>query len=654
MLIEQQQRLFRWIFSRIEAVFNLAFGNKLNPFYHLGTIAFWQFWLVFGSGFYLYIFADTGVHDAFDSVERITHGQWWLGGILRSIHRYATNGMILCMILHLLRHFAYDKYRGFRWFSWVSGVILLWMVYIAGINGFMLVWDQTAQFITIAVAEWFDALPLFNGTLIRNFLYTGSVNSRLFTLLAFIHIGAPLATVLLMWVHVQRVPKAHVNPPRAIYVPLTIAFVVLALIKPVLSQGGEADLGVVPTNLHYDWFELPVLTLVYVWEPIKVWALVVVATLVLLATPWIPRRMARQVGAGETAPDGRVEIIFRPARKAVQVRESETLLDAGLRHDLNLPFECRNGGCGVCKCTVVAGEVEPGIYQPTALSAKELAQGQVLMCCATARGPAEITYDPPERKDPIRQYVGTVVRMDKLTHDVMSLLIELPQGASLPFRAGQYLNIVLGDGERRAFSFANAPHQVEAAGGRIELQIRRVEGGRFTPYVFNELRVGDSLKIEGPLGDFVLRESTQPVIFVAGATGFAPVKSMVQDAFHRRLTRPIYLYWGVRQYRDLYSPELPTQWAREHANFKFIPVLSEPAPEDHWQGRTGLVHAAILEDFPSLRGHQIYACGSVKMVGSIFPYFRAQGADEGSCFSDAFTVSARSLALNVSTEKESS
>ncbi|MBK6638603.1 MAG: cytochrome b N-terminal domain-containing protein [Rhodocyclaceae bacterium] len=648
MFIAQQQKFFRACFSRAESVFNRVFGNKLNPFYHLGTIAFWQFWLVFGSGFYLYIFTDTGVHDAYDSVERITHDQWWLGGVLRSIHRYATNGMILCMVLHLLRHFAYDKYRGFRWFSWVSGVMLLWIVYITGINGFMLVWDQMAQFIVIAVAEWFDVLPMFNGTLIRNFLYDGSVNSRLFTLFALIHVGAPLATVLLMWIHVQRVPKAHINPPRQIYIPLTLAFVVLALIRPVLSQGGEADLSMVPTNLGFDWFELPVLVLVYVWDPMVLWALVVGVTLMALATPWIPQRLFARKGAAVKGG----EIVFRPDRKAVMVRESETLLDAGLRQDLNLPFECRNGGCGVCKCTVMVGEVDPGMYQPTALSDEERRQGKVLMCCATAKGPAEIVYDAPERAVPIRQYVGKVLALDKLSYDVMRVVIELPEGAQLPFRAGQYLNIVLGDGERRAFSFANAPHEVAANGGKIELHIRKVEGGRFTNYVFDGLQVGDAIKLEGPLGDFVLRESEKPVVFVAGATGFAPVKSMVEDAFHRGLKRPIYLYWGVRQFRDLYMPELPTQWAKEHSSFKFIPVLSEPAPDDNWTGRTGMVHSAILEDFPSLQGHQIYACGSVKMVGSIFPHFRAQGADEGSCFSDAFTVSARSLALQVPVEKE--
>ncbi len=143
-MVKLLQQVIRWFFMRIENIFNVAFGDKLNPFYHLGTISFWQFWLLVGTGLYLYIFAETGINDAYQSVERITHNQWWAGGIMRSIHRYATDGMILTMVLHLLRHFAYDRYRGFRSFSWLTGVALIWLVYIAGVNGFMLVWDKLA------------------------------------------------------------------------------------------------------------------------------------------------------------------------------------------------------------------------------------------------------------------------------------------------------------------------------------------------------------------------------------------------------------------------------------------------------------------------------------------------------------------------------
>lgn len=633
-MVKLLQQLVRWIFMRIENVFNLAFGEKLNPFYHLGTLSFWQFWLLVGSGLYLYIFADTGIDQAYLSVERITHDQWWAGGILRSIHRYATDGMILTMLLHMLRHFAYDRYRGFRSFSWLTGVALLWMVYIAGINGFMLVWDKLAQFIVIATAEWFDALPMFGGTLIRNFIYLENVGSRLFTLLAFMHIGVPLIVVIIMWVHVQRVPRAHINPPRPIAIAITLMFVALALVKPILSQGGEADMSVVPTNIEFDWFQLPVLALVYVFDPLYLWLGVMGFTGLLALTPWLPpkRRGTAQLTT---------QISFHPDQKSVTARFGETLLDAGLRQGIDLPYECRNGGCGVCKCTVLQGQVDPGLYQPSALSAEELSQGKVLLCSASAINDVEIEYAASTVEKAFREYAARVVKLERLTYDVMRILLKLPDDQQIGFKAGQYINIILDDGERRAFSFANPPHEPEF----VELQVRLVEGGRFTTHVFEKMKEGDEIRFEGPLGDFALRESERPIVFVAGATGFAPVKSMVEDAFKRGLTRPIFLYWGVKQLRDLYLPELPKRWASEHANFHFIPVLSEPAQEDDWHGRTGLVHEAILADFPELKGHEIYACGSVKMVESIFPFLKKQGAEDGACFSDAFSVSARSMAF---------
>lgn len=633
-MLKLLQRTFRWFFMHAENTFNHAFGDKLNPFYHLGTITFWQFWLLAVTGLYLYIFADTGVHDAYESIEAITHDQWWAGGIMRSVHRYATDGMILTMLLHMLRHFAYDRYRGFRWFSWATGVALIWMVYVAGVNGFMLVWDHLAQFVVVAVAEWFDVLPLFNGTLIRNFLYEGSVNSRLFTLLAFIHIGAPLIVVFVMWVHVQRVPKAHINPPKAIAVAVTLMFIVLSLVKPVVSQGGEADFSIVPHDFQFDWFELPVLALVYSAGPWTAWAVVIGLSTLLFLAPWLPPLRRGAIKA-------EIPVTFHPDNKVVIARFGETLLDAGLRQGIPLPYECRNGGCGVCKCTVVGGTVDPGIYQPNALSAEERAQGKILLCCATAIDDPAIEYTFDASRQSIQEYYGRIADLHKLGYDVMRVRIALSAGQKINFKAGQYINVVLPDGLRRAFSFATPPHENEF----IELHIRLVPGGRFTPHVFEQMKVGDAIRFEAPLGDFVLRESDRPIIFVAGATGFAPVKSMVEDAFARGLKRPIYLYWGVRQLKDLYLPDLPAQWAREHDNFKFIPVLSEAAPEDQWTGRTGLVHQAILDDFPTLRGHELYACGSVKMVEAVFPHFKAQGAEDGMCFSDAFTLSARSMAV---------
>jgi len=264
-----------------------------------------------------------------------------------------------------------------------------------------------------------------------------------------------------------------------------------------------------------------------------------------------------------------------------------------------------------------------------------------LSCCATALDDVIIEYQASAATSRIPEYTARVVRMEKLTHDVMRVLLKLPEGQQIRFKAGQYVNIILDDGQRRAFSFANPPHEPDF----VELQIRLMPGGKFTTHVFEAMKVGDEVRFEGPIGDFSLRESERPIVFVAGATGFAPVKSMVEDAFQRGLKRQIHLYWGVKTLQDLYLPELPTRWAQEHDNFHFIPVLSEPEAETAWSGRTGLVHEAILEDFPELKEHEIYACGSVRMVEAIFPFLKQHGAEDGACFSDAFSVSARSMAF---------
>jgi NAD(P)H-flavin reductase len=319
------------------------------------------------------------------------------------------------------------------------------------------------------------------------------------------------------------------------------------------------------------------------------------------------------------------------------VREGETLLDAGLREGVELPFECRNGGCGKCKVTLAYGNVDYGAYQHDMLNDAERAAGKVLTCTATALGDLEIEYVPAKAPGGLaaRIWNATVKSMDKLSPDVMRVRLALDGREPIAFYAGQYINILLEDGAKRSFSFATAPGAAED----IELHIRLIPGGRFTTHVFEGMRVGDRLRCEGPLGSFFLREdSDKPMIFVAGSTGFAPVKSMLEYAFARGMKRRMLLYWGVRRLQDLYLGELPRQWAREHANFTFVPVLSEPAPEDQWTGRTGLVHEAILADFPNLGGYQVYACGSAAMVEAAHPAFRAHGLAQDDCFADAFRL----------------
>jgi NAD(P)H-flavin reductase/ferredoxin len=420
------------------------------------------------------------------------------------------------------------------------------------------------------------------------------------------------------------VPQARTAPPLPVALSLTGALVALSVLKPALSQP-RADLAAGVGTIDFDWFYLPVYALLYRTSPAEVWLLLGAATALFVALPWLP--------PGKKA--GEHFMLVRPDNRIVAVREGDTILDAALREGIALPFECRNGGCGQCKATLVYGEVEHGAYQRDALPGAERAAGKILTCCATLRGDAEIEYRPLGTPGGIRprEWRATVEGMDLLAPDVMRLTLRLDGGERIAFYAGQYINVLLEDGARRSFSFATAP----AESGVIELHVRRIPGGRFTGRVFERMRPGDPVRFEGPLGAFFLREdSDKPIIFVAGSTGFAPVKSMLEYAFGRGMRRRMLLYWGTRRPGDMYLAELPRRWQREHDNFTFVPVLSDPAPEDGWTGRTGLVHEAILADFPRLAGYQVYACGSAAMVEAAHPAFRARGLAQDDCFSDAF------------------
>lgn len=632
-MLKRIQSLLQRLFLGAEAVGNRVFGDRLNPLYYLGATSYWLFWLVVASGLYLYAFYETGIDKTYASMESITHGQWYAGGIMRSVHRYASDAMVLTMMLHMLRHFSFDRYRSFRTFSWISGVFVMWLVYASGVNGFMLPWDQLSQYVIIATTEWLDALPVFNGILTRNFITPEAVTDRLFSLLSFLHIGIPLVVLLALWVHTQRVPRASQMPPRPLAIGIVLMLLVISLVVPVVSQA-PADLGTVPVTLEFDWFYLVAYPLIYSWDPIKLWILVGGLTLLLLALPWLPPVRA-----------GRVQVynlIAHPGRQEAPVRTGETLLDAGLRAEIPLPYECRSGGCGVCKATLIGGEVEMSGYQPTALSEDERRAGRILLCCARARSDVEFEYEERGATSAlqIREYEVVVERLERLAHDVMLVALRLQHGQKIGYEAGQYLNILLEDGSRRSYSFTSP----SGATDLVELHVRWMPGGRFTTHVFESMKAGDALKLEGPMGSFVLHEpSEKPLIFVAGATGFAPVKSLLEQAFRLGIERPLHFYWGVRRPRDLYLLDLPRGWEREHPNFRFVPVASEPLPEDEWKGRTGFVHEAILADFPDLHGFSVYACGSVRMVQAARPAFVAQGLHEDACYSDAFTPTASSI-----------
>jgi CDP-4-dehydro-6-deoxyglucose reductase len=332
------------------------------------------------------------------------------------------------------------------------------------------------------------------------------------------------------------------------------------------------------------------------------------------------------------------QVTIKPSGHVFSVAADENILSAAVEAGFNLPYGCRNGACGACKGSVLEGQVDHGDFQAGALTEAEKQAGQALFCCAKPLTDVVIECREVTANSGIRPRImpARVQKMEKLSHDVMALFLKLPSNERMQFMAGQYVDFLLKDGKRRAFSLANAPHSDDL----LEMHLRLIPGGQFTQYVFNEMQEKSILRLEGPFGSFYLREDTdKPVIFVAGGTGFAPIKGIIEHMMHHKMQRQVILYWGARSGEDLYMPELPQQWQADYPGFTYIPVLSEPSAEENWQGRTGLVHEAVLEDHADLSGYQVYCCGAPQMVETAHQEFQKRGMPEDEFFSDAFTFS---------------
>ncbi len=333
-------------------------------------------------------------------------------------------------------------------------------------------------------------------------------------------------------------------------------------------------------------------------------------------------------------------ISVQPSGIQFEAQAGESLLAAGIRQGIGLPYGCKDGACGSCKCKLVSGQVQQSNFQRKALSEEEEAQGFVLTC--SARAQSDITLESrqvtPAGALPIKKMPTRVSSLVRKTEDVVLLQLQLPANDSFMYRAGQYVEFILRDGARRSYSMANAPSH----GTGVELHIRHMPGGRFTDLVFGSMKEKDILRIEGPMGSFFLREeSSKPMVFLASGTGFAPLKALLEHMQHCGITRPVTLYWGGRRPADLYMDD----WVQAHCvampHVRYVPVVSDALPEDDWHGRTGFVHLAVLQDFPDLSGHQVYACGAPIVVDSAKRDFCAQaGLPADEFFADAFTSEA--------------
>lgn len=332
-------------------------------------------------------------------------------------------------------------------------------------------------------------------------------------------------------------------------------------------------------------------------------------------------------------------VTIEPSRHHFSAEADETILEAALRQGLTMPYGCRDGACGACKGKVLAGTVDHGKHQPHALSDADKGAGLTLFCCARAQ--SDLTLECREVRAagdiPVKTLPSRVEKMEKVAPDVMVLHLRLPASERFQFLTGQYVDILLKDGKRRSFSLANAPHD----DAFLQLHVRLVPGGLFTGHVFDGMKERDILRLNGPHGSFFLREdSDKPMILLAGGTGFAPIKAIVEHALYSGSRRPMVIYWGNRSRAGLYMDALPARWAAEHGHIRYVPVLSEPAPADGWTGRSGLVHEAVLADFPDLSGHQVYVCGAPPMVEAARRDFTGRcGLPEAEFFADSFTFS---------------
>ncbi|HSN18206.1 MAG TPA: CDP-6-deoxy-delta-3,4-glucoseen reductase [Gammaproteobacteria bacterium] len=328
-------------------------------------------------------------------------------------------------------------------------------------------------------------------------------------------------------------------------------------------------------------------------------------------------------------------VTLMPSTKRFQVEEGETVLAAALRQGIHLPYGCRTGSCGTCRAHCLEGKTDYPEGTPLALTALEIHTGEALLCRAVPLSDlkleaSEITAMAALR---VKAMPCRVAKLEKLCHDVMGLYLRLPAVERLQFLPGQYIDILLADQHRRSFSLANPPHD----DALLELHVRHVPGGRFSEEVFKQLHEGTLLRIQGPLGTFFLREdSTRPMIAVAGGTGYAPIQAILRHLFDHGHERDIVFYWGARAARDLYADAKLRAWSEQHPRFRYVPVLSEPMPEDHWTGRTGFVHDAVLADFADLSGHDIYLSGPPPMVNAARGAFPAHRADPLHMYSDSF------------------
>jgi CDP-4-dehydro-6-deoxyglucose reductase, E3 len=337
------------------------------------------------------------------------------------------------------------------------------------------------------------------------------------------------------------------------------------------------------------------------------------------------------------------EVRITPHGRIVRVEAEQSILDAALDAGLNLPHSCKSGHCSSCRARLLTGHIHYPQGTPLGLTAEEARGGLVLLC--QARALSDLTVDvrlvAAVNEVEIKTLPCRIARLNPLAADVMQVFLRLPSVEALDFQPGQYLDVLLEDGGRRSFSIANPPHDAEL----IELHARYVPGGGFTERLFKELQPGALLRIEGPIGQFVYRAGTAPLILIAGGTGFAPLKSMLRHMLEQAVEREIHFYWGARRPEDLYEEALILDWARRFPQLHFQAVLSESTAQDVGARQLGWVHGAVLARHPDLARHDIYAAGPPALIEAVRATFPAAGARADALFFDSFDYAPKSSSV---------
>ena len=335
-------------------------------------------------------------------------------------------------------------------------------------------------------------------------------------------------------------------------------------------------------------------------------------------------------------------ITLLPFEKQFTCGDNETILQAAIRQGFNLRYGCKHGGCGMCKAQVVEGEVDNTEASSFALLDFEKQQGLSLLCCAYPESDVSIElwdYDEADlvSEFAVGQFEAEVEKITELTHDLRGIHLQLIEPQRIEFKAGQYVDLLVpGTNEWRSYSMANPPSRRS----EVEIMVKLMPGGLFSSYVDQQLKPGARLTLQGPYGNFYLRNTQHEAIFIAGGSGMAPILSLLRDMTEHKDSRAVTYFYGARTLQDLFLLDELQGFEQRLPNFRFVPALSEPTVYDVWLGETGLITDVVNRLVPRGSDKQGYMCGPTAMIDAAIVMLQKLGVEEKEIFYDKFVTKA--------------